>query len=420
MKKILKITSMSAFLTLFKMLIGFVISKAAAVYAGPAGVVVLGQMQSLIASVMGILNAPVSTGVIKYTSENGEKNSFWWWRSSLVILCSISVPIVFCMIIYSESISYHALGSSEYKWLIIITSFTLPLAAIGTLITSIFNGLELYRKYLISGALSTIITFFIMLFLILKYKIHGVLIATGIQGGLSGIVLVAVAINSQWCRLSNFIGKVNKKQLKNISKFFVMTAISAMLFPATILIVRSIITNTVGLQSAGNWQAVWRISEAYLAVITMALSTYYLPKLAKINGYHNIKAEVHYVLKFILPTIVLMATFVFFCRDLLISILFTKDFSLARDLFLVQLIGDVIKIISWLYAYPVLAHGKAKVYIITELMFSLLLVGLTYLFVHRFGVHGANYAFALNYILYLICMRVILKKITFDEGESKA
>ncbi|EPJ3000747.1 O-antigen flippase, partial [Escherichia coli] len=163
MKKILKITSMSAFLTLFKMLIGFVISKAAAVYAGPAGVVVLGQMQSLIASVMGILNAPVSTGVIKYTSENGEKNSFWWWRSSLVILCSISVPIVFCMIIYSEFISYHALGSSEYKWLIIITSFTLPLAAIGTLITSIFNGLELYRKYLISGALSTIITFFIML-----------------------------------------------------------------------------------------------------------------------------------------------------------------------------------------------------------------------------------------------------------------
>ncbi|HHG9627113.1 TPA: O-antigen translocase [Escherichia coli] len=420
MKKILKITSMSAFLTLFKMLIGFVISKAAAVYAGPAGVVVLGQMQSLIASVMGILNAPVSTGVIKYTSENGEKNSFWWWRSSLVILCSISVPIVFCMIIYSEFISYHALGSSEYKWLIIITSFTLPLAAIGTLITSIFNGLELYRKYLISGALSTIITFFIMLFLILKYNIHGVLIATGIQGGLSGIVLVAVAINSQWCKLSNFIGKVNKKQLKNISKFFVMTAISAMLFPATILIVRSIITNTVGLQSAGNWQAVWRISEAYLAVITMALSTYYLPKLAKINGYHNIKAEVHYVLKFILPTIVLMATFVFFCRDLLISILFTKDFSLARDLFLVQLIGDVIKIISWLYAYPVLAHGKAKVYIITELMFSLLLVGLTYLFVHRFGVHGANYAFALNYILYLICMRAILKKITFDEGESKA
>ena len=360
MKKILKITSMSAFLTLFKKLIGF------------------------------------------------------------VILCSISVPIVFFMIIYSEFISYHALGSSEYKWLIIITSFTLPLAAIGTLITSIFNGLELYRKYLISGALSTIITFFIMLFLILKYNIHGVLIATGIQGGLSGIVLVAVAINSQWCKLSNFIGKVNKKQLKNISKLFVLTAISAMRFPATILIVRSIITNTVGLQSAGNWQAVWRISEAYLAVITMALSTYYLPKLAKINGYHNIKAEVHYVLKFILPTIVLMATFVFFCRDLLISILFTNDFSLARDLFLVQLIGDVIKIISWLYAYPVLAHGKAKVYIITELMFSLLLVGLTYLFVHRFGVHGANYAFALNYILYLICMRVILKKITFDEGESKA
>ncbi|MCV5491561.1 O-antigen translocase, partial [Escherichia coli] len=84
--------------------------------------------------------------------------------------------------IYSEFISYHALGSSEYKWLIIITSFTLPLAAIGTLITSIFNGLDPYRKYLISGALSTIITFFIMLFLILKYNTHGVLIATGIQG----------------------------------------------------------------------------------------------------------------------------------------------------------------------------------------------------------------------------------------------
>ncbi|MCX9034405.1 O-antigen flippase, partial [Citrobacter portucalensis] len=297
MKKLIKITGMSAFLTLFKMLIGFVISKAAAIYAGPTGVVMLGQMQNMIGSVMGIFNAPVSTGVIKYTAEHGENDSFWWWRSSLIILFLISIPIVVAMIINSGVIAYYVLGDRNYGWLIILVSITFPITAAGTLITSIFNGLELYKKYLISGAVSTLISFVVMVYFIFRYQLEGVLIAAGIQGGIAGAVLLFVAFNTNWCSWSNFFGKVDKIHLHNICKFFMMAAVSAMLFPATIFIVRSTLANMVGFQDAGNWQAVWRISEAYLAIITMALGTYYLPKLAKTNGINNIIIEIHSLLK---------------------------------------------------------------------------------------------------------------------------
>ena len=48
-------------------------------------------------------------------------------------------------------------------------------------------------------------------------------------------------------------------------------------------------------------------------------------------------------------------------------------------------------------------------FIITEIGFSVFYLLLSYLFMHKYGVIGATYAFALNYAIYWVVMWFLLK-----------
>ncbi|MCV5682378.1 O-antigen flippase, partial [Escherichia coli] len=82
------------------------------------------------------------------------------------------------------------------------------------------------------------------------------------------------------------------------------------------------------------WQAVWKISEAYLTIMTIALSTYLMPKLSSLNESVAIKKEVNTLSLAIIPCTIVLAFLIYITRDISISLLFTNDFYNARELFL--------------------------------------------------------------------------------------
>ncbi len=100
MKKFLQVTILSAIYTFIKMIAGFIIGKVVAIYTGPSGVAMLGQVQSLITIVAGTTSAPVSTGLVRYTAENwqeGQEACAPWWRAyeSLCFYSCLLFPLLF-------------------------------------------------------------------------------------------------------------------------------------------------------------------------------------------------------------------------------------------------------------------------------------------------------------------------------------
>ncbi|MFL4183045.1 O-antigen flippase, partial [Escherichia coli] len=77
-----------------------------------------------------------------------------------------------------------------------------------------------------------------------------------------------------------------------------------------------------------------------------------------------------------------------------------KNLKKQESFFFIQLCGDVIKIISWLMSYPMLARGDVKWYISSELLFAILFSLLSLFFVRTFGINGANYAYLISYSIY--------------------
>ena len=109
-------------------------------------------------------------------------------------------------------------------------------------------------------------------------------------------------------------------------------------------------------------------------------------------------------LKLLVPLVIFGGLVVFGLRDLIIALLFTEKFTPMRDLFFWQLIGDLFKTCGWLLAYIMLSKPLVKLYVITEIVFSLSFYLLTIIFLNVFGFEGVAIAHAVNYLIYLIVM----------------
>lgn len=418
MKKLLSVTFFTGLLTLSRMMAGFIVSKVIAVYTGTTGMAQLGQAQNLITMLTGIVNAPTSNAVVRYTSEHCDKGFTAcapWWRASVqwaVVFCLSLIPTG---IILSKYISIWLFEKPDYSWLVCVMFLVLPFSALSTLINSVINGQQQYKKYITLGILSVLISTVVMISLVVLWGINGALIAASVQSGLIGAVMLIACIRQPWMKLTFWWGEVNHENRKKIGGYILMAVASAICLPLALITVRKIIIANVGWDAAGQWQAVWKISEVYLSVMTMALGIYFLPQLAKLKSYAEIRNEINGTAKIIIPIVILMALSVYLLRDVVITVLFTEKFRAARELFGIQLVGDVIKITSWLYAYPMISRGTTKWFVGSEMFFSLTLVIMTALLVPVYKTDGANMAYMINYIVYLMFVYFGMKYIVRDE-----
>lgn len=395
------------------MAIGFAVAKVVAIYTGPTGMAMLGQLQSVVLVLVGVSNSPVGAGVVRYTSEycqHGIAECAPWWRASVQWVVAILLVIMPIGCVLSETLSYWLFDNSDYAWLIVVIVLALPFAVCGALINSVLNGLQQYRRFIGLGMISAVLSGSVMIMLIIQENLQGALLAASLQAGLIGIVLLFSCLRQPWFKLRFLWGKTEKKHKKLIGGYVLMALTSALTVPVSLILVRNILVEYVGWDQAGLWQAVWRISEVYLGVITMALGTYYLPKLSALVGVNSINREIVKTAKIALPIVIVLAFVVYLMRDIAINLLFTTEFTAARDLFAIQLIGDVVKIAAWLYAYPMLSRGATKWFVTTEILFSMLFVLLAWLFVQKYGTQGANVAYLVNYTLYFIVMFLNVKR----------
>ena len=413
MKRLLKVTAMTGLLTLLRMAMGFVIAKVVAIYTGPTGMAMLGQVQSMVGSLNGIINAPAGSGVVRFTAEYKEQGfdaCAPWWRAALQWVLIISGFAIPAGLLLAKPIAAWLFQDPQLAWVVVATVCVLPFAAIGTLCNSVINGQQLYRRYVGLGMLSALISSGVMLGMIAWQNIEGALLAAAVQAALIGVVMLIANLRQPWFKLRYWWGAIEPKARKDIGGYMLMAITSALTVPVSMILVRNILIAQVGWDATGQWQAVYKISEVYLGVITMALGTYYLPRLASLTGVDAIVSEIHKTARVIIPIVAIMALGVYLLRDVAISLLFTEAFRSARDLFAIQLTGDVIKILAWLYAYPMLSRGATKWFMGTEILFSLSFVALSYLFVSNMGLKGATVAYLVSYSICFLSIYLNVKR----------
>jgi O-antigen/teichoic acid export membrane protein len=110
----------------------------------------------------------------------------------------------------------------------------------------------------------------------------------------------------------------------------------------------------------------------------------------------------------------LAVSLIYLCRQLVIAVLFTDEFSGMAALFWPQLLGDLCKTLAYVLGYVAVAKAKTRIFMAAEVVQAGLLVGLSHLLLPRFGALGVPYAYLLTYAVYLAlalaCFRGYIKQ----------
>lgn len=394
---------------------GFILVKVIAVKIGPAGIAQLGHYQNTTSLLTMAGTFSIGVGVIKYLAEF-KQDLFKKQQiisTALITVIFSSLVTGLCTIIFSRQLSNEVFNNVNFWKVYLLFGSFLILISLNIIFSSVLNGLKEIKMLTIVSVCGAV---FGIVFTYVGAEFFGVF---GVLAAANFTALAVFIINGIVFRKITGISFkpslkfVSKKVLFLLLSFTVMNVVISTLSPIVQLIIRNQVIKTSGLSGAGYWQGINKISEYYLTFITTVLSVYYLPTLSSLTEKKEIKNEIWKGYRIILPAVAVLAIAIYLCRSLIIKILFTDSFMPMKELFLFQMIGDFLKIGSWLLAYLMLAKAMIKLLIITELIFSTSLIILTIYFTNHYGIVGTTYAFALNYLFYWITMIfIMLKKIS--------
>lgn len=168
------------------------------------------------------------------------------------------------------------------------------------------------------------------------------------------------------------------------------------------LLVRVLVQRELGTEALGHFQAAWAISVTYVGFVLTAMGTDYFPRLSaalaepgRANQLVNEQTEVALLL----------------CGPVLIAILglspwvmvllYSADFGPSVDVLRWQMLGDVLKILSWPLGFVLLAAGAGKTFVAAEVVgVSVFVLGVQ-VGLPLIGVEATGVAFLAMYLLYL-------------------
>lgn len=397
---------------LIKTITMFVLNKILAVYLGPTGYAAIGQFQNFIQMVTTFAGSAINTAVVKYTAEYHEDESkqraIWKTAGSIVFL--FSLIFAFLILIFQGQLSLYIFHSLKYQTVFIWFAVFLIFFNFNTLFLAILNGKKEILKLVLANIAGSLFALIITSVLAIKLHLYGALVALSIYQSIAFIVTLFLCYRANWFKFSSLLGKIDLEITKKFSSFILMALVSAICVPLSQMLIRAYLTQEFSLAYAGYWEAMIRLSTVYLMLVTTTLGVYYLPRLSELNKIDEIKKEVYLGYKFLFPLTVVGGIIVFVLRDWIINLLFTPSFAPMQDLFFWQMMGDALKIGSWILAYLMLSKAMTKLYISTEIIFTLSLVALTYVCTQFFGFKGVSIAHLINYAMYWIVISLFIFK----------
>ncbi|WP_145585725.1 MULTISPECIES: lipid III flippase WzxE [Yersinia] len=397
--------------TLIKIGVGLLVVKLLAVTFGPSGVGQAGNFRQLI-TVLGVLSgAGIFNGITKYVAEYHQQperlRAVVGTSSAIVLGFSTLLALVF--LLAAKPVSMALFGHADYQNVVRAVAFIQMGIAYANLFLAILKG---YRDAMgnalavIGGSLIGVVAYYIC-FRIGGYP--GALLGLALVPALVVIPAAGMLIRRKTIPLSYLKLSWDKALASHLGKFTIMALITSVTLPVAYVMMRNLLADRYGWDAVGIWQGVSSISDAYLQFITASFTVYLLPTLSRLKAKADISREILRSLKFVLPAVATASLMVWLLRDFAIWLLFSHQFTAMRDLFAWQLVGDVLKVGSYVFGYLVIAKASLRFYILTEVSQFLLLTGFAHWLIPMNGSLGAAQAYMATYIVYFaLCSCVFL------------
>ena len=402
--EILKSTSLVGGSQVINILIGIVRTKFMAVLLGPAGVGLMGMYQAVTGMVGAVTGLGIgSSGVRQIAEAAGSGDEFRIARTIFTLRRTalvLGVVGMFVAVALSKPLSRVTFGSDDHARAIALLGATLLLGSISGGQVALIQGMrriaDLAALNVIGAAMGTALSVPIIYF-------------WGVSGIVPSLITVsAMTILPSWWyarkievqRVSLSITEVMREAKALVTLGLVFMA-SGLMTTAVLYFIRVLVVRELGMESVGLYQAATNLSSLYIGVILNAMGMDFYPRLTAVaedNNTVNRLVNEQTEVGLLLATPGLLATLTF--APYVIQIFYSGQFVPAYNVLRWQILGVFLRVVAWPIGFVLLAKGKGKAFLWTELTWNILHVILVWLGMRFFGLEGTGIAFFVLYVTY--------------------
>ena len=409
----MKVSGANGIITIARSAFTIISNKVVANIVGPAGVAFVGQLQNFITISTLLSSGGFSSGLTKYIAEkNNDKKSIYEFVSTAFVFSTIfSSLLSIVLLLFSGYLTKFIFSSDKYLSIIVILALTLLSFNINTLILSVVNGFQYYKKYFLINITTTLVGFSLTIFLVIYFKVYGVLLAIVLSQTIVSLFSYYYVRNEDWIK-SISLKLFSKEKLSLLLKYSSITILAAVIWPTIDMIIRTYVFKYISANEAGIWQATKVINEYIVNLAVGSFSIYLLPRLASINTKKELKNELLYIYKIIIPISIVGFCVFYLLRNYAILFLYSSSFLKVGDYLLLQMLGSFF----WMCRIPLmnymLAKTHTKTYFVFEIIFASIFVSLVIILIPILKVQGIQLSFAIYNFIYLLVVLIFVAKKT--------
>ncbi|MCH9695878.1 MAG: O-antigen translocase [Gammaproteobacteria bacterium] len=408
-RQILRSSSIIGGASVINILVGLLRTKVIAVVLGPAGVGLIGLLQSLMTTSAAMASLGFGTvGTRQIAEADGHDNADELAAARRALfLGTMGLAVIGAAVLWLARgfIAEKVLGDASYEWQIGWLAIGVALLVASGSQIALLNGMrrvgDIARVSVLSALLST---------------------AVGLGAvwlwGERGILLVVLAVPFASFVLGHwFVAKLPKphapkiafsqiaaqwKTLGKLGSAFMLAGLAATIGH---LLVRTLVKRELGVESLGHFEASWLISMTYIGFVLKAMGTDFYPRLTAVindrdavNCLVNEQTEVALLLA--APVLLAMLGL----SPWVIDLLYSDQFAAAASVLRWQVLGDVLKVAAWPIGFIILAAGDGRTFMFSESLVTAVFVCLTWIGLPVLGVEATGVAF---FGMYIVCLPTV-------------
>lgn len=382
--------------------LGLVKMKVVAVLLGPTGVGLIGLYLSLIqtassVAAMGLGN--VGTRQIAASYAEGceiavgrTRRALFWGTMALALIGAavfwLSSGWIARLILADES------RANDVAWLSVGVALTVAAGSQGALLTGLRRIGDLARINVGSGVIGAVL---------------GVL-ALAHWGAQGLIAVVLIAPIATFLLGHHYVARLGPPaappiRLSEMSREWRVMATLGFAFMLSGLVTtlghlaaRTLVQHDLGPEALGQFQAAWAIGMTYLGFVLGAMGTDYYPRLTAAirdtaTATRLVNEQTEVALLLCAPVLLAMLGL----APWVIQLLYSAEFGPAVDILRWQLLGDILKVMSWPLGFVILASGAGKTYVLTQSFGILIFLGGILVGMPLIGINATGVAFLALY-----------------------
>ncbi|MBR9914079.1 MAG: O-antigen translocase [Algicola sp.] len=398
-----KVAHLNSATIVTKIIAGILTSKAIAIFIGVEGMALIGNLRNFLSAVQSISILGFYNGVVKTIAKvKDDSKKLSETLSTAYYVCFFSTVIMAFLCYYNAQFINDLLFSANYNYAYVIQvlALALPFYALNMMSFSIMNGFSNYKMLLIINIIGQILGLLVTLLLIYEDNIDGALVAAVIAPSLIFLITLVGIINRRNLMTYIKVDHIRFKILKVFGPYAAMALVTAIAVPLISICIRNYIISEIGIKEAGYWEAMNRISDYYLMFITSIITLYVVPRFAEIKSKREFRKEVLGFYKSVMPIFGLGLLIIYLLKPYIVPLIFSEEFQPVENLFLWQLLGDFVKVLSLVIAYQFLAKKMFTHFIIIEVFLVIMLYISSVYLIDVFGVEGAVIGHFVSYLMH--------------------